>query len=173
MDGFVNEFALNMQMLPSLIVFVVLGLPIFGYFYNKLMDNLSLRGEHTSLYVAIGCFVVLVFGALISWRASLMFLALFALAGFPMIVGEFKRTEERKQSTKTKNLRRKRLPYAANGMIADAEDAAKEVQRLIGVAMKYNGKNIESAIPLAEATSQINLALTRLMEVKVIQQVDE
>jgi predicted membrane channel-forming protein YqfA (hemolysin III family) len=173
MGVFVNEFAANPQVLPALVVFLLLSLPTFGYFYNKLMDRLNGRGEHMSLYVAIGCFVVLVFGSLISWRAALLYLFLFVLSGLPMIAGEFKRTEDRKTTSKTRSLRRKRLPYAANGCIEDAHDAAKEAQRLLGLAFKNNGKNPESSLPMAEASHHMNVVISKLVELKVIQNVDE
>ena len=169
MDKFLNEYVMNS--LPALIVFVVWLLPSFGYFYNKLMDRLTSRLEHTSLYVAIGVAVTIAVGALFSWKAALMYLILFGLSGLPMIIGEFKRTERKIISAKAP--RRKRLPYAANGRIEDAYDYVKEGQRLIDVAMKNNGQNVESALPLAEATTVLNRALTNLMEVKMIQNVEK
>lgn len=165
MGDFLNEFAVNMSVLPALIVFAALGLPTFGYFYNRLIDKLG-DHEHISLYVAIGNFVTILVGSLFSWKAGLLFLGLFLLDGLPMIAGEYRRTH-RKSVEKT--LRRKRLPYAANARIEDAYDALREAQRLVGVAMKHNGRNVEAALPLAEASSQINLALSRLVELKGIQ----
>jgi hypothetical protein len=173
MEGFTNEFAANPQILPALIVFVSIALPIFGYFYNRLMDRLNGTKEHTSLYVAIGVAVTLLAGGLFSWRAALMYAALFTLSGLPMIAGEFRRTEEKKAASKTRTLRRKRLPYAANGRIEDAYDSVKEAQRLIGLAFKNNGTEPKSAVPMAEASHQLSTALIKLMEVKAIQQVDE
>ena len=174
MPSFINEFAANPQVLPALIIFLLLALPVFGYFYNKLMDKLNgQKHEHLSLYVVIGVAVTILAGGLISWLAALMYLVLFFLSGLPMVIGEFKRTEQNRSTAKAKVLRRKRLPYAANGCIEDAHDAAKETQRLLGVAMKYNGKNVESAIPLAEASHQINLALSKIVELKLIQKVDD
>ncbi len=174
MDGFVNEFAANPQVLPALIVFIICALPTFGYFYNRLMDRLmNGNKERTSLYVAIGVFVTILFGGLVSWRASLMFLGLFALSGMPMIVGEFKRMDRRRETIHVKAMRRKRLPYAANGCIADAHDAAKEAQRLLTVAFKNNGKCVESSLPMSEASHQISLVISKLVELKLIQQVDE
>jgi hypothetical protein len=165
MGDFANEYAVNL--LPTLIVFTVMGLPTFGYFYNKLMDQLQWRTEHTSLYVAIGEFAIIVFIALFSWKAALLSFAGNALAGVIMIVGEFKRTEAKKQQSKT--LRRKRLPYAASGCIEDAHDAVKEAQRQLGLAFKANGENVKSALPMAQASHELSLALTKLMELKNIQ----
>jgi len=169
--SFLNEFALNL--LIALVVFAGMGLPIFAIFYNRFIDNRTDRNEHTSLYVAIGVLITLIVGGLFSWKAMILYLVLFGLSGLPMIVGEFQRTDRKHKERAARSVRRKRLPYAVNGRIEDAYDAMKEVQRLIGVAMKYNGKNVESAIPLAGATTEINLALSRLMEVKSIQLLEE
>ena len=169
MGDFVNEFAANPQVFPALIVFLLLASPTFGYFYNRWIDNLIRPGEHTSLYVAGGVLITLALGALVSFRGAVLYLALFALTGLPMIAGEFKRTEERRSASKTKNLRRKRLPYAANGAIADAHDAAREAQRLLSVAFKNNGKCVESSLPMSEASHQLSLVISKLVELKLIQ----
>jgi len=171
MDDFLNEFAVNLQ--GALAVFAVMGLPTFSYFYNLFIDKRSDRNEHTSLYVAGGVLVTLLVGGLFSWKAMALYLALFFLSGSPMIRGEFKRTDRRYQQAKEKNLRRRRLPYAANGMIADAHDAAKEAQRLIGMALKSNGRNVQTAIQLAAAGSEVNEIISKMVELKLIQNVNE
>ena len=171
MGAFLNEFAANL--FTSLAVFAVMGLPIFSHFYNKLMDRLDKRSEHTSLYVAIGVAVTLAVGGLFSWKAMVLYLVLFALSGMPMIVGEFKRTDLKHQEVKDKNLRRRRLPYAANGMIADAHDAAKEAQRLIALAIRSNGKNVETTLQLAAAGTEVNEIISKMVELKLIQIVNE
>ena len=66
-------------------------------------------------------------------------------------------------------LRRKRLPYAVNGYIEDAYDAANAAQKLLDVAMKHNGKNVESAIPLAHASQEMSMVISNLVQVKLIQ----
>lgn len=166
MGDFLNEFAVNL--LPTLAVFSALSLPIFGYFYNRLMNRLHGRNEHTSLFVAIGVSVTLLVSGLFSWRSMLLSFILFGLSGLPMIVGEFKRTEKTVHAP-----RRKRIPYAANGCIEDAHDAMKESLRLVCLAMKANGKNIESAIPLAHASTEINRAMAKIVELRLIQQIQE
>jgi len=168
MGDFLNEFAVNL--LPALTVFAMMGLPIFSHFYNQLMDKLANRSEHTSIYVAIGVAVTVVVGGLFSWKSALLYAILFGLSGMPMIIGEFRRTEVK---VAEKSLRRRRLPYAANGCIEDAHDAVKEAQRLIGVALKNNGKNVEAALSLAGASTEISLALSKLIELKSIQYVDK
>jgi hypothetical protein len=156
-----------------------MGLPIFSFFYNRFIDQLDGKREHTSIYVAVGVLVTLAFGALFSWRASLLYLVLFGLSGLPMIFGEFRRTDQKHNAEKlkieeaSKQPRRKRIPYAANARIEDAYDAIKEAQRLVALALKNNGKNVESALPLAMASTELNLAMTRLNEVKLIQQIEE
>jgi len=171
MGDFLNQFAANVQVLPALIIFMILVLPIFGYFYNKLMDQLTGRSEHTSLYVAIGVGVTILAGALFSWKSAIMYFALFVCSGLPMIIGEFRRTEAKK--VKAKTVRRKRLPYAANGCIEDAHDALTEAQRLLGLAMRNNGKNVESAIPLAHASTELNRAIGKLVELRLIQNIEK
>lgn len=171
MGAFLNEFAANL--LQTLAVFAVMFLPGFSYFYNGLMDRLSHRGEHTSLYVAIGVSVTLLVGGLFSWKAMALYLVLFALSGVPMIVGEFKRTELRHHEETNITMRRKRLPYAANRIIADAHDAAREAQRLIGMALKSNGKNVETALQLAAVGAEVNEIISKMVELKLIQNVSE
>jgi hypothetical protein len=174
MEGFMNEFAANPQVLPALIVFVTLALPTFGYFYNRLMDKLNGTKEHLSLYVVGGVLVTLLAIGLFSWKAALIGAGCFALSGLPMITGEFKRTEEQKQTAKpSKAPRRKRLPYAANACIDDAYDAAREAHRLLGVAFKNNRQNPESSVPMAEASHQLTNAILKISELKMIQSGDE
>ncbi len=173
MEIFWNQYVTKLQLLPALFVFAALGLPTFGYFYNQLMDRLQSKHEHISIYVAVGVAVNILIGAIFSWKSALLFFSLFSLSGLPMIVGEFKRTEYKKQIARSTRLRRKRLPYAANGCIEDAHDALKEAQRLVCMAMKHNGKNVESAISLAGASTEINQALGKLVELKLIQNMDE
>ena len=84
MGAFSNEF--DAKLLIGLGVFALMAAPMFGYFYNKLMDRLDNEHEHTSLYVAGGNLFTLLIGALISWKAALLFFVLFALDGMPMIV---------------------------------------------------------------------------------------
>ena len=115
MGLFLNEFAA--KLFWPLAVAAMFILPIFGHFYNKLMDKLEGKDEHTSLYVALGNLVTIGIASIFSWKAALLFLILFMADGTPMIFGEFKRTERR---AKKKTPRRKRIPYAANGRIDDA-----------------------------------------------------
>jgi hypothetical protein len=173
MEGFMNEFAVNPQVWPALVVFVLIALPVFGYFYNKLMDRLNGAREHMSLYVVGGVLVTLLAVGLFSWKAALISLGCFGLSGIPMIAGEFKRTDEKKQTARTRTLRRKRLPYAANGYISDAHDAAREAQRLLGVAFKNNGKCVESSLPMSQASHELSVVISKLVEVRLIQQDDE
>jgi len=128
MGDFGNEYAAKLHILLPLIVGIVIVLPVFGYFYNRLMDRL--RGkEHTSLYVAGGVLITIAAGALISWKSALLFLALFTLDGVFMVAGEFRRTERKAQRSKT---RRARLPYAANAIIDDIKMSANQMHRTLG-----------------------------------------
>ncbi len=77
---FMNEYAANLQVFLPIVVAIAILLPVFGYFYNRLMDKLKGK-EHTSVYVAGGVLVTLGAGAFISWKASLLFLVLFILDG--------------------------------------------------------------------------------------------
>jgi hypothetical protein len=162
MDGFLNEFVPNLQ---AVIVFVVIAAPTFGYFYNRLMDNLKDEHEHTSLYVAIGVAITLAFGALISWKASLLLLSIFTLTGLPMIVGEFLRTEKKRKSVP----RRKRLPYAANGLLDEAKMATNETHRLIGKALQASTPE-EIYKYLASASHELTTINNKIVEVKQIQE---
>ena len=62
MDGFANEFVLNLHILAPVIIAIVIGMPVFGIYFNRFIDNLE-DGEHTSLYVAIGVSITLLAGA--------------------------------------------------------------------------------------------------------------
>jgi hypothetical protein len=155
LGDFGNEYVANLQVLLPLIVAIVLGLPMFGHAYNKLMDALKGK-EHTSIYVAGGVLFTLAAGALISWKSALLFTVLFALDGIFMIVGEFKRTE--KQS---KTPRRKRMPYAANGLIDDAKIAATEIHKLMGKELNM--------LELVKVQRELTTVLLRLEELKNIQ----
>jgi hypothetical protein len=170
MGSFLNEFLADSQALLAVIVLIVLALPVFGYFYNQLMNSLSHRGEHTSLYVVGGVAVTLIAGSLLSWKAGLLFLGLFGLSGLPMIAGEFRRTEQKKRFMRVTNKnQRKRLPYAANAFIEDAHEAAREAQRLLDVAMRHNLNNPESAIAIAHSSQEMSKVISRLVELKLIQ----
>ena len=59
MGTFLNQYAVNLQVLFPLAVAILLGLPVFGYAYNKLMDALNGK-EHTSIYVACGVLFTMV-----------------------------------------------------------------------------------------------------------------
>lgn len=162
MGSFLNEFVSNLQ---AVIVFIVIAAPTFGYFYNRLMDSLKDEHEHTSLYVAIGVAITLTFGALLSWKASVLLLSIFCLTGIPMIAGEFRRTERKRKSAP----RRKRLPYAANGILDEAKIAATEAQRHMTRAITATDpKDIYRN--LAAAANELNTINSKISEVKQIQE---
>src|SRR5512139_61181 len=85
MEGFVNEYVLNSQVWPALVVFVPIALLLFSYFYNRLMDHLASAREHLSLYVVGGVLVTLIGVGIFSWKAMLLCAACFALSGPFMI----------------------------------------------------------------------------------------
>jgi hypothetical protein len=157
MGDFGNEYVSNLHLVLPLAVAIIFILIIFGYFYNRLMDSLKGK-EHTSLYVAGGVIVTIGAGALFSWKSALMFTVLFALDGIFMIVGEFRRTEK-KQSP-----RRKRMPYAANGLIDDAKMSATELHRHMG---QYLQSNDAKQINLMQV--EVTTILLKLTELKSIQ----
>jgi hypothetical protein len=125
LGDFLNEYAAKLHVFLPLIVAVMILLPVFGYFYNRLMDKLKGK-EHMSVYVAGGVLVTLAAGALISWKSALLFLVLFGLDGIFMIAGEYRRTEKQAKA------RVKRLPYKANGLLDDMKMAATSMRQLIG-----------------------------------------
>jgi hypothetical protein len=155
MGAFSNEF--DVKLLIGLGVFALMAAPMFGYFYNKLMDRLDNEHEHTSLYVAGGNLFTLLIGALISWKAALLFFVLFALDGMPMVVGEFKRTHR-----KMKSPRRKRMPYAANGLLDEAKMASEQARKLIG-------KTDVTKDDLRLIEHELSTITLKIMEVKQIQ----
>jgi hypothetical protein len=157
MGHFSNEF--GSKLLVGLAVFVVMASPIFGYFYNRLMNRLDGDHEHTSMYVAGGVLFTLGMAALISWKASLLMLILFMLDGFPMIVGEFARTEK-----KIKSPRRRRMPYAANGLLDEAKMSSEEARRLMN-------KPQITQDDLRLIDHEIATTILKIMEVKQIQQI--
>jgi hypothetical protein len=154
---FGNEYAAKLHVLLPLVVAILIGLPVFGYAYNKLMDFLHGK-EHTSVYVAGGVLVTLGVGALISWKAALMYLVLFALDGIFMIVGEFRRTEKQAKT------RVKRLPYKANGLIAEAKMAATVMHSLMGRELESHDERL-----LIRIQHELTTVLMRLEELKGIQ----
>ena len=158
--SFVNEFDTNLQI--ALVVFVTATAPTFGYFYNRLMDQLG-EHEHTSLYVAIGVFITLVFVGLLSWKAALLSLVVFGLTGMPMIAGEFKRTERKKRTPRVR-----RLPYKANGIIDDAKMASVQAHRAINQAIVAT-KSEEIYKHLTAAALELDTITGKLAEVKQIQ----
>ena len=171
LGDFLNEYAANSPLFWAMVVGAIFCLLIFGYFYNRLMDHLKDGDEHTSLYVAIGVSVTLIFVSIFSWKAGLLSLGFFSASGIPMIFGEFRRTNERVEERK-RTPRRKRLPYAANGRIDDATMDVKEASRLLGMAIREKDTAVR-ALQLAQASHELNDAHTKLLEVKVIQQIEE
>jgi hypothetical protein len=161
--GFLNEFVANLLVFWPLLVGVVIGLPIFGYFYNKLMDSLG-DNEHTSIYVAGGILITIMVAALFSWKSALLFLFLFTLNGIPMIVGDYLRGKK-----KAKQPRRKRMPYAANGLIDEAGMAGEEANRLLGAALKKRENREEMLALVSLASQELTTLRLRLAEVKQIQ----
>lgn len=172
LGSFLNEFVANLSLFWALFVGAIFSLGIFGYFYNRLMDHLKDGDEHTSLYVAIGVSVTIAVTALFSWKAGLLNLIFFIASGSPMIMGEFIRTKKKVEEKKNQTPRRKRLPYAANGRIDDAVMDVKEASRLLGMALKEKEPTAR-ALQLAQASHELNDASTKLLELKLIQQIEE
>jgi hypothetical protein len=168
LGSFLNEFAANLRVLPAMIVAVIVILPVFGYFYNRLMDKLHGKKEHLSLYVAIGEFAVILAVFAFSWKAGLLALICNGLAGILMIWGEFRRTEREEKKTP----RRKRIPYAANGRIDDARMSVDEANRLLGMVLKEKDITVR-ALQLATISHELHTASRNLLELKVIQQIEE
>jgi hypothetical protein len=159
MGDFGNEYVSNLHLALPLAVAIIFLLIIFGYFYNRLMDSLKGK-EHTSLYVVGGVIVTIGAAALISWKSSLLFTILFLLDGIFMIVGEFKRTEKQ-----AKTPRRKRMGYAANGIIDDAKIAASEIHRLMGKELEVHEPGT-----LVKIQRELTTVLLKLEELKNIQE---
>lgn len=157
LGDFLNEFAANLQVFLPLIVAVVILLPMFGYFYNRLMDKLKGK-EHTSMYVAGGVLVTLAAGALISWKSALLFLILFGLDGIFMIIGEYRRTE-RKARTRVR-----RLPYKANGLLDEIKMAATSMRHLIGKMLEIPDDKL-----LTRIQQELMTILVAIEELKNIQ----
>lgn len=159
--NFINEYAVNLQVLLPLAVAIVISLPVFGYAYNKLMDSLQGK-EHTSIFVAGGVFVTLVAGALISWKSALLFFILFSLDGIFMIAGEFKRTEK-----KQKTVRRKRMPYAANGLLDEAKMACTEARNRLGKSIKNGNVTNEDLHVIEHEINTVNLKILEVQQIQV------
>lgn len=159
MGDFGNEYVSNLQVFLPLIVALVILLPLFGWLYNRLMDSLKGK-EHTSIYVTGGVLITIAAGAAISWKSALLFLVLFVLDGVFMIVGEFQRTEKQ-----AKTPRRKRMPYAANGLIDEAKMAAAELH-------KHIGQYLQSDDPkqINQMQVEVTTILLKLTELKSIQE---
>jgi len=160
LGDFLNEYAANPHVIFPLVVTITFLLIIFGYFYNRLLDKLKGK-EHTSVYVVGGVIVTIAAAALISWKSALLFAILFVLDGIFMVVGEYKRTEKKHKSTP----RRKRMEYAANGLIDETKMSATEIHRLMG-------KELEAHEPgtLLKIQRELTTILLRLEELKKIQE---
>jgi len=169
MDGsvkfgaFLNEYVTNPQVFYALIVFTAMFLPTFGIFYNRLMDKLDKNSaEYQSLWVAIGNLITLAITALFSWKAALLVLALFALDGLPMIVGDFKREDTRKTVPRVK-----RFPYKVNAFLDDIKMAGTEARNILGKAIKTERDlNPKEMIALEYELTEI---LLKVMAINVIQ----
>lgn len=161
MGDFLNEYAANLHVLSVWLVAVLIGLPVAAYFYNRFIDKLKGK-EHTSLYVVGGNLFTILIAGLISWKAALLFLFLFALDGLPMVLGEFRRTEKRETT------RVKRLPYKVNGHLRDADEA-------LDLAHKFIGSAIDATEPerhfemLSRANHELASALTAIKQARSIQ----
>ena len=161
LGSFLNEYAANSHVLSVWLVAVLIGLPVFAFFYNRFIDRLKGK-EHTSLYVAFGNLVTILVAGLISWKAAILFLFLFALDGLPMILGEFRRTEKREKS------RVKRMPYKVNGYLKDTEEALELSHRFIGSAIDANEveKHFEM---LTRASHELTSAIVAIKKARNIQ----
>lgn len=80
------------------VIAVVIGLAMFGYFYNQAVDRYKPHGylePYTSLWVAAGVLVTLaglaILDLLVDWNAGIQAVVCFTASGFPMIVGDGKR----------------------------------------------------------------------------------
>lgn len=159
---FSNELTPNWQV--AIAVFVLMAAPVFGYFFNRVVHNLG-EHEHTSFYVVIGVFVTIALGGLISWRATLLMFILFSLTGLPMITGEFERSAKKAKKTDQKPERgRKRLPYAANGLIDDIKMSAVEMQRHLTQFLESN-----EAKKINQVQAEVTNILLKSTELKNIQ----
>ncbi len=161
MGSFGNEFDVKLQIGIGVAVFILA--PVFGYFYNRFIDTRR-DGEHTSLWVAVGVTITIILAALISWKSAVLMCILFALTGLPMIIGDIQRNDAR--AKKAKSTRgRKRLPYAANGLIDEARMAVTD---MINHLSKFIETNDNKYLHLA----QIILArlVSILSELKGIQE---
>lgn len=70
---------------------------------------------------------------------------------------------------KPKVLRRKKLPYAANGYLENTRQSVREAQRCLTVAIESNCKGADSSAAIARASHYMSLAITNLVELQLIQ----
>jgi len=144
MGDFLNGFVQDPQNFWTAIASVVVALAIFGWRYNKWMDDLGEdKDGYTALLVALGVVVTQLGVAVISWRAAVLGVALYFADGLFMIFGDIRRSlTKRKKDAKKKAPRRKPLPYAAAGLIDDAlialSEAQREMKALLGVCFGEN-----------------------------------
>lgn len=81
-----------------LIGVTLMGLFMFGWAFNALVNGLGdLKEGYTSLLVVGGVLITLLGVALISWQCALLTLAMFAASGTPMIIGEVIRSVRRRE----------------------------------------------------------------------------
>jgi hypothetical protein len=177
MGSFFNEYGANSPLFWAVVVGVVIGLPVFGYFYNRWIDALG-ENEHTSLYVVGGVIVVLLAGCLFSLRAAILFAALFMLAGVPMIWGDFQRAKRKPVPAPTQTTeapvvepapRRKRLPYVINGLLDDVSMAAVQAMRCLTDALRKRGNLEEMLVCISLAVQEISTIQIKISEIKNIQ----
>jgi hypothetical protein len=131
MGEFVNGFVKDAQTFWLLSGAGLLILVIFSALFNRWVADLGDRKiGYTALLVAVGNVVTLLIVAVISWKAAGIVLVAFIASGMVMIVGDVERShEKREQAAKNARPRRKALPYAACGLIDEANMLLSPVER--------------------------------------------
>lgn len=164
MGDFLNEFASNLQVLWPLVVGIALTLPIFSYFFNRIVA--ADKNGQRSLYVVIGVLVTLAAVALLSWKAALLSLVMFALSGLFMIIGDYQRGLKKASQPQA---RIKRASYKVNGCLGEAAAAAEQANRHLAQALKKHSEPAEMLASLALATQELTTLRLRLAEAQQIQ----
>lgn len=157
--SFLNPFLEDARMFVPVAIGIALALFLFGYFYNRALDNMSERRGRTAFFVVGGTLFTLGMIAILSWKAAVLALCAFAIDGAWMIMGDVTRAISRlEKENRNPRKQRKPLPYAAAALVDDSIMALSVSQRIVKEMLKdgLDGKKVGLiGLQIAEAIQKL------------------